>query len=176
MIKLKRPSIRDEEGFLRAVRRSRSLHKGLVSPPATPESYQRFVRSLRRRNCVGFLVTLRDTGDLVGVVDVNEIVRGFFQSAYLGYYAFVPHAGCGLMRQGIQQVIEYCFKELKLHRLEANIQPQNARSIALAESLGFEKEGYSPRYLKICSKWRDHERWAIVKEQWRRPSTVRVLA
>ena len=167
MIKLKHPSIRDEEAFLSAVRRSRSLHKGLVSPPSTPEKYQRFVRSLRRRNCTGFLVTVKDSGDLVGVVDVNEIVRGLFQSAYLGYYAFTPHAGCGLMRQGIEQVLKYCFEVLKLHRLEANIQPQNARSIALVESLGFEKEGYSPRYLKICGKWRDHERWAILKERWR---------
>ena len=172
MIKLKRPSSRDEDAFLRAVHRSRSLHKGLVSPPATPEKYQRFVRSLRRRNCVGFLVTLKDTGDLVGVVDVNEIVRGHFQSAYLGYYAFMPHAGCGHMRQGIQKVIAYCFKDLKLHRLEANIQPQNSRSIALVESLGFEEEGYSPRYLKICGKWRDHERWAILKERWQRPGTA----
>ena len=65
------------------------------------------------------------------IVNVNEIVFGLFQSAYLGYYAFEPYAGQGLMWQGMQQVIRHCFKNLKLHRLEANIQPDNARSIAL---------------------------------------------
>jgi len=52
---------------------------------------------------------------------------------------------------------------LRLHRLEANIQPENVASIALARTCGFNKEGYSPAYLKIGGRWRDHERWAIVR-------------
>ena len=71
------------------------------------------------------------------------------------------------MWQGMQQVIRHCFGALRLHRLEANIQPENKRSIALVKALGFSKEGYSPRYLKISGKWMDHERWAIRTEQWR---------
>lgn len=167
VVKLKHPSLKDEAPFLKAVKKSRSLHKGFVSPPSTSEGYQKFLRSLRKKNTVGFLVSLPETGNLVGVVNVTEIVHGYFQSGYLGYYAFSPYAGQGLMREGISQVIVYCFKELKLHRLEANIQPENARSIRMVQSLGFTKEGYSPRYLKICGKWRDHERWAILREQWR---------
>ena len=87
-------------------------------------------------------------------------------SAYLGYYAFVPHAGRGLMRQGLSQVITHAFKTMKLHRLEANIQPRNIRSRALVKKLGFQREGISPRYLKINGRWRDHERWAILCEDW----------
>ncbi len=60
------------------------------------------------------------------------------------------------------------FGELGLHRLEANIQPDNAASIALVRKPGFRLEGYSPRYLKIAGRWRDHERWAILAEEWRR--------
>jgi ribosomal-protein-alanine N-acetyltransferase len=167
MISLQKPALRHEEAFLLGVRNSRALHKGLVSPPVTPEGFQEYVRSLRRENRLGFLVTLTESDEIVGVINVNEIVRGLFQSAYLGYYAFLPHAGNGLMWQGLRQAIQHCFSDLRLHRLEANIQPENERSIALVKELGFSKEGYSPRYLKICGRWRDHERWAIRAEQWR---------
>lgn len=167
MVILERPAPRHEEDFLRAVRVSRALHKGFVSPPGNADEFQRYISGLRRRNCAGFLIFLAESGQLAGVVNVSEIVYGLFQSAYLGYYAFRPHDGQGLMKQGLQQVIRHCFGELGLHRLEANIQPENERSIALVRALGFAKEGYSPRYLKICGKWRDHERWAIRAEQWR---------
>ena len=67
-----------------------------------------------------------------------------------------------LMREGLALVVRHAFKTLKLHRLEANIQPQNAPSLALAKACGFRREGFSPLYLKIGGRWRDHERWAIV--------------
>ncbi|MGJ8695229.1 MAG: GNAT family N-acetyltransferase [Verrucomicrobiaceae bacterium] len=166
MVILQKPSLRHEEVFLRAVRKSRGLHEGLVSPPAGSEEFQEYLRSLRKRNRIGFLIMRPECDEPVGVVNVNEIVRGVFQSAYLGYYAFLPHAGRGLMREGMQEVIGYCFGELGLHRLEANIQPGNERSIGLVKGLGFLKEGDSPGYLKIDGEWRDHERWAIRAEQW----------
>ena len=108
-----------------------------------------------------------DSSELAGVINVTEIVRGPFQSAYLGYYAFVPFAGRGLMYQGLQLLLRHCFRDMKLHRLEANIQPQNSRSIDLVRALGFHREGFSPRYLKVCGRWRDHERWAILAEGWK---------
>ena len=60
----------------------------------------------------------------------------------------------------------HAFKAMKLHRVEANIQPRNVRSRALVKKLGFHREGVSPRYLKINGRWRDHERWAILAEDW----------
>ncbi len=101
----------------------------------------------------------------MGVVNVSEIVRGSFQSAYLGYYAFRPFAGTGLMRAGLAKVIRHAFTKMKLHRLEANIQPANRRSIKFVSSLGFRREGFSRRYLKIGARWRDHERWAILNSR-----------
>ena len=106
-------------------------------------------------------------GDLAGVVNISEIVLGSFQSAYLSYYALEPHQRRGYMRAGVSAMIHLGFREYRLHRLEANIQPDNAPSIALVRGLGFELEGYSPRYLKIAGRWRDHERWAIRSETWR---------
>ena len=166
-VRLEKPTVRLEKAFLCAVRRSRALHRGTVSPPSTPEAYRSYVASLRKRNREGFFVSVTESGELAGVVNVGEIVRGPFLSAYLGYYAFVPLAGTGLMREGLELVVRHCFRVLRLHRLEANIQPHNRRSIALAAGLGFRLEGLSPRYLKVCGRWRDHERWALLAEDWR---------
>ena len=71
------------------------------------------------------------------------------------------------MREGLILTIRHAFRELRLHRLEANIQPINTRSIALVQSLGFRLEGYSPKYLKISGRWRDHERYALLAPQWK---------
>jgi len=109
-----------------------------------------------------FLVCRRDSGQIAGVVNVTNIVLGLFRSGYLGYYAFAGHEAQGFMREGLQGVVRHVFRSLKLHRLEANIQPANTRSVALVRACGFTKEGYSPRYLKIGGRWRDHERWAIL--------------
>jgi ribosomal-protein-alanine N-acetyltransferase len=105
-------------------------------------------------------------GAVLGVVNLNEIVRGAFDSAYLGYYGFSPHTGQGYMTEGLRLVLRHAFRRLGLHRLEANIQPGNRASRALVRRLGFRREGFSPRYLKIGGPWRDHERWAIVREAW----------
>ncbi len=109
-----------------------------------------------------FVVCRRDDDSIAGLIDITNIVLGLYRSGYLGYYAFAGHEGQGLMRQGLQAVVRHAFKSLKLHRLEANIQPDNDASIGLVRSCGFSKEGYSSRYLKIGGIWRDHERWAIV--------------
>lgn len=113
-----------------------------------------------------FLIRLRQGSELIGMVNISEIVRGGFQSAYLGYCTFVPHHGQGLMREGLALVIQHGFRKMKLHRLEANIQPGNEASRQLVKRLGFRLEGFSPRYLKIGGRWRDHERWAILAEGW----------
>ena len=92
-------------------------------------------------------------------------MRGAFQSAYLGYYAHAQHSRQGLMREAMEQVLDHAFGPLSLHRLEANIQPGNGPSIALARGAGFRLEGFSPRYLLIGGQWRDHERYAITVDE-----------
>ncbi len=165
-MRLERPSLRHGADFLRAVRHSRGLHRGWVAPPKDRVQFDRYLKGLRRKNREGFLV-ITSADAIAGVINVSEIVRGHFQSAYLGYYAFEPCAGQGLLREGLQLVIAHCFGKLRLHRLEANIQPENPRSIALVQGLGFVCEGFSPRYLKIGGRWRDHQRWALLVEDWK---------
>jgi [ribosomal protein S5]-alanine N-acetyltransferase len=164
---LQTPSAKSSREFLAAVRRSRRLHAPWVSPPATPRAYREYLRRRQRSTHVGYFVRLREGGHLVGVVNVSEIVHGSFRSAYLGYYAFTPYARHGFMTEGLSLVIDDAFRRLRLHRLEANIQPGNIASIRLVRRLGFRREGFSPRYLRVNGKWRDHERWAMLAERWK---------
>jgi ribosomal-protein-alanine N-acetyltransferase len=165
-VSIEAPSLRRQAEFLAAVRRSRALHGSLAAPPATPAQYKTFLRRCRTPAKLGHFVCT-ESGELAGVISINEIVREVFQSGYLGYYAFVPHAGRGYMRAGLSEVLRLAFRDYGLHRLEANIQPGNVGSIALVSGLGFRHEGYSRRYLKLGGRWRDHERWALTIEDWK---------
>ncbi len=164
-ITLERLEHRHAPRFLAAVAKSRALHAHWVSPPQTPNAFRAYIEKYHSDRNISY-VAAQATGDLVGCLNLSEIFRGSFQSAYLGFYAFVPFAGQGLMRQAMQLVLTEAFTTLGLHRLEANIQPTNARSKRLVESLGFRCEGFSPRYLQIAGLWRDHERYAITVEEW----------
>ncbi len=113
------------------------------------------------------LVCLREDGAIIGFFNLSHITRGALQSAYLGYAVGKPYAGNRYMREGLDLVLRRAFLELGLHRIEANIQPGNHASIALARGAGFSREGFSRRYLKIGGRWRDHERWAILVDDWR---------
>jgi ribosomal-protein-alanine N-acetyltransferase len=167
-VRLERPSARRQREYLDAVLRSRALHRGYVVAASIPREYRSYLRRSRRDNQESFFIIDAESSELVGVVNINDIVRGAELSGRLGYYAFVPHAGNGLMREGLDVVIGRAFRELGLHRLEANIQAGNRRSIALVEGLGFTREGNARGFLKIGNRWRDHERWALLKEDWRR--------
>ncbi|HET7363024.1 MAG TPA: GNAT family protein [Burkholderiales bacterium] len=163
-VRLERPTLRAAAEFLAAVHRSRKLHAPWVKAPSTEAAYRDFVRRVRMPTHIGYLIRLRSSGELVGVAGISEIVRGSLCSAYLGYYAFAPHERQGLMTEGLSLVIKQAFGPLRLHRLEANVQPGNRTSLGLIRRLGFRREGLSPRYLKIRGRWRDHERWALLAD------------
>jgi [ribosomal protein S5]-alanine N-acetyltransferase len=152
----------DEKEFIAAAKRSRDLHRPWVAPPLTSASFQAMVERGQGPANHALLVRHRKTGALVGFIHISNIIRGLFQSGYLGYYAFAGHERQGLMKEALRLTARTAFSQLKLHRLEANIQPTNVASIALVRSCGFKKEGFSPKYLKIAGRWRDHERWALL--------------
>ncbi len=162
-IYLKTPSHGDKEDFLNAVSRSKSLHGSWVQAPNNEVKFNEYIDRISQGNHEAHLV-LDSGNNLVGVYNINEIVRGCFQSAYLGFYAFEGYAGRGLMSAALKLVLDAIFNELKLHRIEANIQPDNTKSINLIQSNGFIKEGLSKNYLKINNQWCDHERWALTAD------------
>lgn len=163
--RLVRPAASDASGFLAAVARSRAHLQPWMSLPTSPEAFESYLDVLSRDDHLGYLVLTSDR-ELAGFVTISQIVRGCFQSGYLAYAGFQPFLGQGWMSAGLGAVLSDAFEEHGLHRLEANIQPGNHASIALVQRLGFTREGYSRRYLKIDDTWRDHERWAILAEEW----------
>jgi ribosomal-protein-alanine N-acetyltransferase len=161
---LRELSIADREPFLAMVGESRELHRPWAYPPERDEQFEDLLSRCRREEFACLVACLAATGEIVGVFNISQIVRGSFQSAFLGYYGNARHAGQGLMREAMELVLDHAFGPLALHRLEANIQPGNHASIALARGAGFRLEGYSPRYLLIGGQWRDHERYAITAD------------
>jgi ribosomal-protein-alanine N-acetyltransferase len=164
-VELRELVLADGEAFLAMVRESRELHRPWTYPPERADQFEDLVSRTSRDDFACLVTTLTDDGDLVGVFTISQIVRGYFQSAYLGYYASARHAGKGLMGESMALVLDHAFGTLALHRLEANIQPGNAPSVALARGAGFRLEGFSPRYLLIGGRWRDHERYAITADE-----------
>src|SRR5687768_5359167 len=113
-----------------------------------------------------FLVCQLEDSTIVGTVNLSQIFRKAFQNAYLGYQLFAGYTGHGYMTEAVELALRYAFTNLALHRVEANVQPSNKPSIGVLKRNGFAKEGFSRRYLKIAGRWRDHERWAILKVDW----------
>ena len=181
-VHLRPPRRSDAPAFIGQALRSRTFHRRWVQAPETADAFEVYVQRYRRIDTTvrhaGFLVVRNEDRALAGVINFSEIVRGAFQSAYVGYYAFGPLAGRGYMTEGFALALDFAFAGLDLHRVEANVQPANARSIALVERLGFEREGYSRRYVKVAGRWRDHLRFAMLAEDWpkRRAAVRRNLA
>ncbi|MFJ6298316.1 GNAT family N-acetyltransferase [Streptomyces griseoviridis] len=155
----------DADEFTARARQSKDLHHPWLFPPDTQDAYAAYAgRLIQDPTKAGFLLCERDGGGIAGFVSVNNIVQGGFRCGALGYGAFAHAAGRGLMREGLDLVVDHAFGPMRLHRLEINVQPGNAPSIGLARACGFRLEGFSPAMIFIDGAWRDHERWAITAE------------
>lgn len=163
---LRPPVESDREQFVAAMRISEHLHRPWVNNVANDEYFDRLLERVGDRRQDASLVCLVGDGAIVGVFNVSEIVRGAFQSAFLSYAAVSGYERQGLMSEGLTLLLERAFEDLALHRLEANVQPANAASIALVRRAGFTCEGASRRYLHIDGDWRDHQHWVMLAEDW----------
>ncbi|MFG6467738.1 GNAT family N-acetyltransferase [Roseateles sp. BYS87W] len=161
MVGIRPVTAADAAEFTAAARASRRLHRPWVTAPCDDAAFERHLARFDFQAHHGFVVEA--DGRLAGAIHLTNIVWGAFRSGYLGYYAFTGFEGRGLMTAGLNAVVRHAFQDLGLHRVEANIQPANAASLALVRRCGFSCEGFSPKYLKIGGRWRDHERWARLK-------------
>lgn len=173
---LRSPTRSDESEFVTVMRASRSFHRPWATAPTDSERFAAYLADSRRTDFEALLVCRAEDEAILGFFNLSHVTRGLLQSAYLGYAVAKSYAGYGYMREGLELVLRHAFVTLRLHRIEANIQPGNKASIALARGAGFRREGFSPRYLKIGGRWRDHERWAILADEWRaRPASQRLI-
>jgi [ribosomal protein S5]-alanine N-acetyltransferase len=145
--------------------------------------YTAMLRSLRRQaregSALPFAITYE--GRFCGQLTVGNVVRGAFNSAYVGYWVDQAVAGRGVMPTALALVVDHCFGAARLHRIEANIRPENVASQRVVEKLGFREEGLHQRYLAIDGAYRDHIGYAVTTEdvpegmvrRWHRVRDVR---
>jgi ribosomal-protein-alanine N-acetyltransferase len=144
------------------------LRRWLGAREMTVEAFEGSLERFEQPTHKGFVICLRDTGAIVGGVNINNIVRGSLQCGTLGYTSYASTTGRGYMTEGLGLVLQFAFDQQELHRLEANIQPDNTASLNLVKRLGFQREGYSAAFQFINDEWRDHERWAVTAEAVRK--------
>lgn len=114
-----------------------------------------------------FFFEKSDPEEVAGFVHYSQIVRGASQSAMLGYAVAAKHQGKGLMSEAIETTLEEAFSPRgRLHRVQANVVPENARSLALLERLGFQKEGLARQYIFIDEAWKDHVMMATLNSNY----------
>lgn len=163
-VHLRFPSEDDRPAFARAWMASAELHDPWLDPEEPGHAFDRLLDRNRGESDRSLMVIREEDGALAGMYNISQIFRGGFQNAYLGYAAFEPLAGQGYMRDAMPLLVAYAFEDLRLHRLQASVQPGNARSIALLRATGWREEGFAPRYLRIRGDWRDHLLFAITAE------------
>lgn len=122
------------------------------------------LRDFRDGNSVCFTLLTPEEDRVIGVCNYTSIVRGTFQSCHLGYAMAERDQGEGLMFEALQMTNRYMFKDAGLHRIMAGYLPENERSGRLLERLGFEKEGFARKYLKINGRWEDHVLTSLINE------------
>jgi ribosomal-protein-alanine N-acetyltransferase len=163
-VTLRRLIREDRDEFVGLVNASSEFLYPWVYLPRSAAEFDRYYERFDRKTAECMVIGVRETGAIAGSVSVNEIIRGPYQRATVGYNAFAPSAGLGYMSEGLGLILRFAFNDLGLHRLEADIQPGNEASKRLASRVGFRKEGYSPDFIRIEGVWKDHERWAVTAE------------
>jgi ribosomal-protein-alanine N-acetyltransferase len=158
-------AIKDEKEYLKNYRASQKDLKPWVHVPSTGKAFREYVSEMQTAENKAYVVLEKQSNSIAGIVELRDIYMFDFKNSYIIYFGFKGQLRKGLMSSAVRDIIKLAFKTLKLHRLEANIQPTNVASLALAKACGFKKEGYSPKFIKKNGHWKDHERWAILNEK-----------
>ena len=136
---------------------------------------ERFNRDWEEGTGSPFFIIRNSDSRLLGGITVSNIRRGIVQSANIGYWIGEAHIRQGYMTEALQLTLDYCFRVLGLHRVEAACLQHNAASRKLLENNGFSEEGLARGYLCIDGRWQDHVTYAILRTDPRPVLPVREL-
>jgi len=120
------------------------------------------IKNNKNESQLSLYISIKGERKIIGNVTLSSIIRGPFQSCYIGYKLDKNNINKGYITEAVKKVVEIAFDDLKLHRIEGNIMPRNVRSIKVLEKLGFEYEGLSKEYLKINGAWEDHGHYVLL--------------
>jgi ribosomal-protein-alanine N-acetyltransferase len=165
-VELEPPSAARAEEFVAAALRSRALHRGFVTVPASAAEFADYLVRCGEQRLVSRFIVTTGARALAGVVEILDREVAPASSGRLAYYAFVPHAGQGLTTEGVTLAVALAFRELELAELTADVQKNNRRSIAVVEKLGFRRDEQAPAR-KVGRRWVEHERWRLARAEWR---------
>ena len=129
-----------------------------------PATFGQMVRRMRKDARAGRALpwAILVDGRLAGQLTVGGITYGSLRSAYIGYWIDKELAGRGIMPAAVAMACDYCFDNVRLHRVEINIRPENAASLRVVDKIGLRKEGDRPKYLHIDGDWRDHVTYVVM--------------
>jgi len=156
----------DENLFLEMAYKSKAFHAPWVFPAIDSSAFKELLVRNTQDNFETVVVRPQGIQDIIGIFNLSQIFYHNFQNTIMGCYANIAYHGQGLMREGLLQTVGYTFFRLKLHRIEANIICGNQRSLNLFSKFGFRHEGMSKNYLYVDDAWRDHEKFALTREDW----------
>jgi [ribosomal protein S5]-alanine N-acetyltransferase len=145
--------------------------EGALTRAAFRRRLRRQAREARDDTGYSFFILRRDDDALVGGINLSNVQRGVAMSCSVGYWIGMEYARQGLMGDGLEALLPFVFKKLSLHRLEAACLPTNLPSEGLLRKLGFQREGYARRYLRINGEWQDHLLFALLAEDFVRITT-----
>jgi ribosomal-protein-alanine N-acetyltransferase len=161
--------MRDQRNWREVNRRNRDwLRPWEATSPDGPVSFDMRlgVRRLLQqyRDGAGVPFVMEYEGEIAGQLNVWGIARGSLASATIGYWVSKRFAGRGITPTSVALATDVCFTELRLHRMEICIRPENSASLRVVEKLGFRYEGLRRRFIHIDGDWRDHYAFALVRE------------
>jgi ribosomal-protein-alanine N-acetyltransferase len=121
------------------------------------------LRQLENDEGLPFLILYK--GEVVGQLNVANILHGSVSSCVIGYWIIPEVAGNSITPTAVALAMDYVYKVVGLHRVEIDIRPENGASIRVVQKLGLRYEGLKKNYIHINNAWRDHYVFALTAEE-----------
>jgi ribosomal-protein-alanine N-acetyltransferase len=169
-VRLRLVKVKDSKAMERLILGNREwLRPWEATNPEGPNSFdiraqiRMLLKQMDNNTCLPFVIEV--DGEIVGQLNVANILFGSVSSCVIGYWVAPEVAGRGITPTAVALVCDYLFNVVGIHRIEIDIRPENLSSLRVVEKLGFRYEGLKERYIHINGAWRDHYIFALTHEE-----------